>query len=159
VSSTRSTTALYALLRDSMRAFQDPDGNSLDSLDVEIYCGTAPAQPSWAHPYGVCRLVNRSTSGDTHGQRETMSLELQFFGRPRGTAAALVEQAGDVVDGWLLQFRSAVAGLVFSKGRTRDTLPPFADPADREVYQIRIVAALVVWPQLLTQYLSSGVAP
>jgi hypothetical protein len=159
MSDTRSTTGLYAMLRDSMRAFTDPQARSLTTLQVPIYNGTGPSQIDWSHPYGVCRLYNRATSGDTHGQRESMNMELAFFGRPRGTAAALVEQAGDVIDGWLLQYRSAAAGLAFSKGRTRDTLPPFADPADREVYQIRIVASLVVWPQLLTQYLTSGVAP
>jgi hypothetical protein len=152
VSSTRATIDLYGLLRDSALAFVDANGDSLTSLSVPFYCGTAPAEPSWAQPYVVCRLFSRLTSGESHGQRETASLELQVFGRPRGTQAPAVEQVGDILDGWLLQYRSAVAGLVFSKGRSRDTLPTFADPADREVYQIRIVASLVVWPQLLTQY-------
>jgi len=152
MTSTRTTTDLYGLLRDDARAFVDANGDSLASLAIPVYIGTAPQAPDWSKPYVVCRIFNRITTGDTHGQREEASLELQAFGRPRGTQALPVEQVGDILDGWLLQYRNAKAGLVFSKGRQRDTLPTFADPADREVYQIRILAALVVWPQLLTQY-------
>ena len=159
MSSTRTTTDLYGLLRTDALAFADANGDSLTSLAVPFYQITGPSELDWTKPYVVARLMNRITGGESHGQREVASLELQAFGRPRGVMAQRVEQVVDILDGWLLQYRNATAGLVFSKGRSRDTLPPFADPADREVYQIRIVASLVVWPQLLTQYLSSGVAP
>lgn len=152
---TDRTTSLYALLRADAIAFADANGDSLDSLGVPYYNGTGPAAPNWTLPYVVARLFNRQTSGAEHGQRESMSLELQVFGRPRGTQALPVEQVGDILDGWLFQYRSSVAGLVFSKSRSRDTLPTFNDPADREVYQIRIVASLQVWPRLFTQYTPS----
>lgn len=152
MSSTATTAAIYALLRETALAFEDLTGDSLTSLGVPMYIGTGPAAPDWARPYVIMRLFNRTTSGNTHGQREEMQLELQVFGRPRGVQAQPVEQVGDILDGWLLQYRSAVAGLMFSKSRTRDTLPTFSDPADREVYQIRLVAAVTVWSQLFTQY-------
>lgn len=76
-----------------------------------------------------------------------------LYGRPRSQAVT-IEDAADVCDQAMLRYVDSSSGLTFSRERQRDTLPPFIDPADREVVQIRLLYSVKTWPLLLTQYSS-----
>jgi len=117
---------------------------------VRLYSGgwapdTAP------YPYVLARFMNGDSA--TFMLRTPFDLELLLYDRPRAFADDL-EDVADVIDQAMKQFTArdpnGVRGLAFSRGRRRDTLPPFTNPADREVVAIRMVFSLVVYPQFLT---------
>lgn len=147
--STASTDAIATTLRTHLLTFEPaPDAGTLgDVLGERLYRDAAPDSPTY--PYGVMRLINRVVDGAYNGDRESMDLEVQLFHRPR-RATATLETAADRCDIAMQRYADASDGLLFSRERTRDTLPPFPEPADREVVQIRLVYPLVAWPTYLT---------
>lgn len=103
------------------------------------------------YPFAVMRLINRANDRDYDYEKDPLDVEVMFFGRPR-SQAQLMEDCADLADQAMLRWREPTGGLIYSKGRTRDTLPPPVEPADREVVQVRCVYSLAVWPTYLTQY-------
>lgn len=152
---TTSTVAVYEGLRvrllDFVPVAPSPlAGGSLRSRGFKLFAGDfAPDKTDWSGAYGLFRLVGMVTS--TAGLREAGQLEVMLFGRPRKVWDKQLEHYADAIDQAMKQFTDPRAGgLVFSRERSRDTLPPFPAPADREVVQIRLVYALVIYPQYLT---------
>lgn len=155
--STTTTDLLETQLRNKLLDFVPLSGATLRARlgggNGRLWKDGAPDNA--AYPFGVMRLINRLSRGEYNSERETFDLELMLYGRPRTNAAA-VEDAADVADQAMLRYKDASGGaLTFSRARQRDTLPAFADPADREVVQVRLVYGLVVWSVLFTQYSTS----
>lgn len=116
-----------------------------DNIDGRATGSTAPT--AW----GVLRLKNRRLGGD-HGERELMELEVMLYGRPQNQRA-LLEGIADRMDQAMLRYSDRTSGLVGTfPGRTRNTLPPFKEPAASDVVQIMLEYTLVVWPAYLIQY-------
>jgi hypothetical protein len=150
---TSSTAAIYGAFKTRITGFAPVApliGGTLASRNVHWYSGgwapdTAP------YPYVLARFMNGDSS--TFMLRTPVDLELLLYARPRAQAEAL-ENIADVIDQAMKQFTSrdltGSGGLAFSRGRRRDTLPPFSSPADRELVAIRMVFSLVLYPQFLT---------
>lgn len=157
---TTSTGTLAATLRTQLRTFQASGSPTPDTLaDVlkgqGIYVVQGPAQiAAGDYPYGIMRLQSRRRPGEYAGERETMELELQLFGRPRSEQTN-IETYADIADQAMLRYLNGSSGIIFSGSGHRDTLPVMAPPADREVVAVRCVYDLIVWPVYLTQYLGS----
>ena len=156
--STDSTDALFTMLRTKLLSFAPLAGATLMTRlggttlnNARLWKDNIPDNA--AYPLGVMRIINRASSGQYNGERETFNLEIMLYGRPRSQAVA-IEDAADVCDQAMLRYSDSTSGLMFSRERQRDTLPAFADPADREVVQVRLVYSAVVWPRMLTQYSS-----
>lgn len=116
-----------------------------DNIDGRAAGDTSPTV------WGVLRLKNRRQGGD-HGEREVMELEVMLYGRPR-SQKALLEGIADRMDQAMLRYSDRTSGLVGTfPGRTRNTLPPFKEPAASDVVQIMLEYTLVVWPAYLIQY-------
>lgn len=157
--STGTSDALSTQLRNRLLGFipaNPPLGYT--SLNTRLGGATPGAGRLWkdaapdtaAYPFGIMRLINRVSLNE----RERMDLEVVLYGRPRSQAVA-IEDAADLCDAAMLNYRDPTSGLIFSHERQRDTLPPPTDPADREVVQVRLVYSLIVWPILLSQYVTA----
>lgn len=128
-------------------------GGSLRSRGFKLYAsGAVPDAAGWSGAYGILRPMNLLTSAA--GLRVAGDLELMLLARPRNPWGAQLEVYADAVDQAMHNVGSTDAagtrGLFFTRGRSRDTLPPFPDPADREVVQVRLVYGVVVYPRSLT---------
>jgi hypothetical protein len=154
---TDKTTALMALCRTRLLSF-----TTADSIAMSTYLGAGasarlfgtrpPDDVDWTlGVHGFYRLMNRRADGADRGLRETMDLELMLMARPLSQALN-VERAADVADQAMLNWADHSGGLVFCRQRSRDTMVAPDAPMDTEVYTVRCVYPLVVWPQLLTQY-------
>ena len=74
-----------------------------------------------------------------------------LYARPRSQKATL-EGIADRMDQAMYRYRDAASGFAGTIGKTRNTLPPFKEPADSDVVQIMLEYTLVLWPAYLTQY-------
>jgi hypothetical protein len=152
---TSGTAALLKGLQQWLLAFvpKDVPADTLATRLNGIYQVQVPDNAPF--PYGVLRLDNNVSHGAYNADRLTADLELQLYDRPREKLANL-ERSADVADMALLRFTTGSTppgvGVVFGRDRTRNTLPPFPAPADREVCAIRLVFPLTIWPAYLTQY-------
>jgi len=148
---TTSTAGIVKALRAHLLAFDPPgaQGPASAVLADRLYM----AQPdTLAYPYGLIRLMGRTVTPGSHGERETADLEIMLHERPRRLLERL-EGIADAFDQAMQRYTAADAGhtlgIVFSRVRRRDTLPPFSNPADRDVAQIRLVYPLTIWPGFL----------
>jgi hypothetical protein len=151
--SVATTTSTYASLRDKLLAFVPEGGGAPDTLQQRLTGGLWILQPkdTVSYPYGVMRLQDRETDGDYNGDRETLALELQLFGRNRAQQMA-IEAMADTADEALLRFKDVTGGLMFSRSRQRDSIPAGSNPTDHEVVAVRMLYPLVAWPGFLTKY-------
>jgi hypothetical protein len=165
---TDSTTALEAQLRTRLLTFEPLGGlttvaaelGSTESgagADGNLYWDRAPdnldrtmAALSLPLRWGVLRLKNRRSDME-NAEREVVELEVMLYGRPRNQKAVL-EGVADRMDMAMRRYRDASSGFLGSIGKTRNTLPPFKEPADSDVVQIMLEYTLVLWPAYLTQY-------
>ena len=118
------------------RAPDNIDGRATGSTDPTLW--------------GVLRLKNRRSS-DENAEREVAELEVMLYARPRSQKATL-EGIADRMDQAMHRWRDATSGFLGTIGKTRNTLPPFKEPAASDVVQIMLEYTLVVWPAYLTQY-------
>ena len=154
---TRSTGAIYGFFRARILTYDPPDGvgpvgGTLQSLGFKVHSG-GYAPDAAQYPYALIRLMNGVTSDA--GLRVAADLEVMSFARPRVPWGERLEDYADVIDQALLHLAArdgtGVRGFAFTRDRSRDTLPPFPAPADREVVQVRQVFSFACWPQYLTQ--------
>lgn len=126
--SSASTKAIIGTIRTRLLAFVPSGGVTLNTtLGGRVYANGPPEGA--AFPYIVLRLVNQISDG----LRMTADLEAMVFHRPRSKAPQ-AEDIADVADGALLDWHNKTGnGLIFSGERLRDSVAPFADPADREL--------------------------
>jgi hypothetical protein len=167
--STETTVGLEAVLRTRLLEFVPLDGSGsvADELGAtdggsgaagKLFWNRAPdnidgraAGSTDPTAWGVLRLKNRRSGGD-HGERDLMELEVMLYGRPTGQRA-LLEGIADRMDQAMLRYSDRSSGLVGTfPGRTRNTLPPFKEPAASDVVQVMLEYTLVVWPAYLIQY-------
>jgi hypothetical protein len=165
---TESTQSLEATLRTRLLEFEPlggigtvasvlggTDGGS--GADGKLYWDRAPDNidgratgDTSPTAWGVLRLKNRRTTGD-HMERDLMELEVMLYGRPR-SQKALLDGIADRMDQAMLRYTDRSSGVVGAWGRTRQSLPPFKEPAASDVVQIMLEYTLVVWPAYLIQY-------
>lgn len=145
---TTSTASLAKQLRSRLLTYAPPaSAPTLNTMiGGRLYIDRGPDVITFE--YGIMRLINRQISNDYDPVRETPELEIQLYANNASRAQAL-EGMADVCDMAMTDYKDATSGLTFSRGRRRDTLPPFTDPADREIIAIRLVYELVVWPLYL----------
>jgi hypothetical protein len=166
--STESTTGLEAVLRTRLLTFEPLDGSgpvasALGSTqtgagaDGNLYWDRAPdnldrimAEQGDPLRWGVLRLKNwRDIPGQTEGK--LTELEVMLYGRPRSQRATL-QGVADRMDQAMVRWVDAENGVVASSTSTRNTLPPFKEPADSDVVQVMLEYTLRVYPAYLTQY-------
>jgi hypothetical protein len=166
--STESTTGLEAVLRTRLLTFEPLDGSgpvasALGSTqtgagaDGNLYWDRAPdnldrimAEQGDPLRWGVLRLKNwRDIPGQTEGK--LTELEVMLYGRPRSQRATL-QGVADRMDQAMVRWVDADNGVVASSTSTRNTLPPFKEPADSDVVQVMLEYTLRVYPAYLTQY-------
>lgn len=151
-----STVNMGTVIRTRLLTFVPKSGGTLLSklgggtLDTARLWRDAPPDTA-SYPFAVMRLINRVTRREYNFEKEPLDVEIMFYGRPRAQAQ-LIEDCADVADQAMLRWREPIGGLFYSRERSRDTLPPPVEPADREVVQVRCVYSLAVWPTYLTQY-------
>jgi hypothetical protein len=166
--STESTTGLEAILRTRLLTFEPLDGSgtvasALGSTqtgagaDGNLYWDRAPdnldrIMAAQGDPlrWGVLRLKNwRDIPGQSEGK--LTELEVMLYGRPRSQRATL-QGVADRMDQAMVRWVDAESGVVAASTSTRNTLPPFKEPADADVVQVMLEYTLRVYPAYLTQY-------
>jgi hypothetical protein len=166
--STDSTTGLEAVLRTRLLTFEPLDGSgpvasALGSTqtgagaDGNLYWDRAPdnldrIMAAQGDPlrWGVLRLKNwRDIPGQSEGK--LTELEVMLYGRPRSQRATL-QGVADRMDQAMVRWVDAESGVVAASTSTRNTLPPFKEPADADVVQVMLEYTLRVYPAYLTQY-------
>lgn len=154
-----TTRAIYASIRDAILGFV-PEGATPGVATEDVLTGglyiVQPPDNAVA-PYGTIRLQNRNTSGEHQGERDSMDLEVLLWGLASEEQYDL-EDLGDRVDEALLRFRLNSSGVIFGRGRQRDSLPRGTNPTDHNVVGLRLLFPLAVWPQYLTRY-AQGATP
>lgn len=163
--STASTTAIYTLLRERFRLFATPGGDKLTNYlgsgasDADPFrCYDTQAPDNVAYPFVVFRLLGRLRQGDDADIRSTPILEVHVHGWPRSQqgVAGKVELIGDLCEQALTKWVNYDDGLLFAGAATRDAMPIFGAPADRERVMARLLCDLILWPQYLSQYAVSS---
>jgi hypothetical protein len=166
--STESTTELETALRTRLLEFEPLGGigtvaTELGSTasgagqDGNLYWDRAPdnldrimATLGLPLRWGVLRLKNwRDIPGQSEGK--LTELEVMLYGRPRSQRATL-QGIADRMDMAMVRYVDASSGVLASSVSTRNTLPPFKEPADSDVVQIMMEYTLRVYPAYLTQY-------
>lgn len=148
---TTSTELVYATVRQVLIAYVHPDTRvTLEQLlsassEDRVWVRAMPSPAKF--PYVALRL-SRANSGASNSYRERAQLEIQVVGRPE-SQGPLVMSIADLVDAAFLGYKEPTSGLMFSRERTRDTVPQFGEPADKNVVVERLVFDLVIWPLLL----------
>lgn len=147
---TRSTANVYATLRRALLEYVDPiTGHALPDLlkGPHVYVTMVPEDaPSF--PYITIRLTLASDTG-TNSYRQTGTLSVDVIGKP-SRQAVLVEDVADVCDAVLVGYTEPGSGLVLGRGRTRETLPRFTDPADKDIVGVTLSYSLILWPRVST---------
>ena len=151
---TNTTLQILKTIRSAFLDFQPSVSGSVSgTLADRIYINQPP--DNVVFPFVVARLVNNLTTSEFRGDRLTVDAEVTIFDRPRSNTLR-AEGVADQMDGAMTRLRRQdSSGLLMCRSRTRDTIVPSGDPADREVVSIRLVYPLVVWPQYLTQFSGS----
>jgi hypothetical protein len=166
--STESTTGLEAVIRSRLLEFEPLGGigsvaielGSTESgagQDGNLYWDRAPdnldrimATLGLPLRWGVLRLKNwRDIPGQSEGK--LTELEVMLYGRPRSQRATL-QGIADRMDQAMVRWVDAENGVVASSTSTRNTLPPFKEPADSDIVQVMLEYTLRVYPAYLTQY-------
>lgn len=151
---TNATRTVYDALRTRALTYVPPAGGTLQSRGFLLWSGGyAPDQTPPSGGWGLARLINNVTSDS--GLRIAVDYEVMLFARPRKVWAERLEDYADAFDqafhAVVWRDSTGAKGLAFTKnGRSRDTMPIFSDPVDREIVQIRLVYPVVVWPRYLT---------
>lgn len=151
---TDSTTDLYDRILDHLIAFTDGVTTVASLIGAgaaaRLYPGAPPEFATWPGTYAVVRFINNDTSDFGSGDRFDFDIEIMIFARPRSKARE-AEKLADLFDMALLRYTvgSAVDGLIYVTGRTRDTLPPGTGDVDREVVQLRQLFSAFTWPMYL----------
>lgn len=152
---TNSTVQLYASIRQALLDYESPQGERLARFTGDpprVYVRAAPDRVVF--PYLTLRLT-RTSLASFNGYRETALLEVQAIGKP-DAQLPLVESAMDLVDQCLTAYTAPANGLVVGRSRTRNTVPPFTDPADSTVVGVIATYDLFLWPTVLTSRAVGG---
>jgi hypothetical protein len=166
--STESTTGIEAVIRTRLLTFEPLGGATTvaDELgstasgagqDGNLYWDRAPdnidrlmLDLGLPLRWGVMRLKNwRDIPGQSEGK--LTELEVMLYGRPRSQRATL-QGIADRMDQAMVRYVDAENGVVAASTSTRNTLPPFKEPADSDVVQVMLEYTLRVYPAYLTQY-------
>lgn len=148
--STASSDDIYATLRNALLNYESSNGQqSVKQLcdgREPVYVNRAPDSP--AFPYITLRL-DRVSLPAYNGYREEFMFEVQVLGKP-SSQMRLVEQLADVVDAVFFGYLESGSGLMFSRSRSRTSLPMFNAPADKEVVGVVMRFTIKAWPRVLT---------
>jgi hypothetical protein len=153
-----SNLAVVRTIRSRLLTFQPRGGGAtaaarLGTLtgagaDGKLYLDGVP--DSTTYPYSTMSIDWDATDGYS-GYRLGGMLELMTYHKPRAQLA-IISPIADCYDEALLEWVETSGGFFGSRLLSRRTLPPFPEPADRELVVIRQVFSVAVWPEYLTQY-------
>jgi hypothetical protein len=148
---TSSTYGIYGTLRRALLEYVDPiNGQSIASLTggrSPVYV-VANHEQTPVYPYLTLRLTMVSDTG-TNSYRQTANLEVMVLGKPAAQAVT-VEALADLCDAALTGYTEMSSGVMCGRGRTRQTVPRFDDPADRDVVAVMLDYTLFLWPRTTT---------
>lgn len=156
------TTKLYGAIRTRLLTY-DPLGSEPALSHASLLNGrlyTLEAPDDAVSPFAVQRLQSRRTGpGDDGRLRERGELEMQVFGRPR-SALLLIERIADIMEEALHGWNVDTDGLLTIRSMvSRETLPPFQSPENREIVRVRVVWGYTWWPLYRTQLANASGAP
>jgi hypothetical protein len=146
--STLSMAAFYAMLRNQVLDYVDPDGYTNRAAVTDLYRLSAPDNAS--APYGVLSIKSPQSVADQNHLKLAADVEVMWFGRPRKTQPD-IEALGDRTVQALLTFRNHTSGLTYFSSATSESLPAFSAPADRELVQVRVLARVQSWPRFISR--------
>jgi hypothetical protein len=157
---TDSRDALMDAARERLETYQS--GGDLKSLAERLPGGVrrANAVPDTnPFPYAALRLINGRQATDNQ-LRYHVDLECFLFGHGRTDAVMReLEASATIVERALNSWRDTAGGLFSCRVTDTDDVPPFDEPADKEVVQIRVIAHLRLYPHWLAQDAAGYVAP
>ena len=122
-------------------------GTVREMIGTRIYVAHVP--DNTAYPFVVVRLQSFKTDQTYSDLRATGQLEVTVFARPR-TKAEDAEELTDRILQALVGYSNASRGFVFGTSYTRQTLPMFSEPGDKDVYALRVLFDFACWPLFLT---------
>jgi hypothetical protein len=149
---TVSTAAIEDAIRARVLAFADPLGAVVgDYIGTRLYIDAPPATVTF--PHAVMRYLPTFQDPDMSEERIQAELEIQVYGRTDAQRLR-VKAVGDLIEQAFLRWRhnDSGDGLIFTRTRLRQPLPPASAPADSEVSGERHLISLVVWPHFLLQH-------
>lgn len=153
--STVSWNAIEDTIRDRLLTWANVNGVTLASvLTGGLWIQAAPIGPQ-PGLWGTFRIIGAETGLTGISGRDTFVVEVMLIGRP-SDKMPLLNLCADLCDGAMLGWIDSTSGLLFTRKRQRDTVPPFDDPADREVRQIRLLYPFVAWPRYLNDPLTDS---
>lgn len=156
------TTKLYGQIRTRLLTYDpvgsDPALSHTSLLNGRLY--TLESPDTAAYPFAIQRLQSRRTGpGDDGRLRERGELEVQVFGRPR-SALLSVERIADIMEEALYGWSTDADGLLTIRSMvSRETLPAFQSPENREIVRVRVVWSYTWWPLYRTQLATASGAP
>jgi len=155
-----NTSLLYGHLRQRILDF-DPSGQDMPlrvTLGARLF--TLEPPDNALYPFVTQRLRFRSTgTGDDARLREQSEIVFMIYGRPRASLAT-VERIADIIEESLLHYNTTAVGPLTIRGVvSRETLPAFQSPENREIVQVRLVLSLTWWPTYRSQLATASGAP
>lgn len=157
--STATTNALHVLIRNRLLS-GSYGGVTVTSLlgtgnAARLYQAGIPEGDAVTRPYPYAEMLvfnDLTTESFGDGIRSTFDLEVTVWDRPR-TQITRARTLADLFDNALIGYTFAAAneGFLTFTGRSRDTLPQGSGDVDREVVQIRLLYAAVMWSQMLAR--------
>ena len=98
--------------------------------------------------------------GDDARLREASELLVMLYDRPRAKLAAL-ERVADIVEESLLHYNTdtGIGHLTVRGVVSRETLPVYTSPENREIVSVRVVISLTWWPLYRSQLAVASGAP
>lgn len=147
--STASTNLLLATLRNVLLSFSMPGSTTTarDMIGESLYQDKVP--DSKTYPYGVMNLSTEN-NGRGHGLRVEAQLEVMLHSRTSASKET-VNDVADLFDQAMTFYVSNTVGLTFATGKSRTTVPVSGEPINAETVTVRLVYALVLWPDYLTR--------
>lgn len=151
--SSDSLGAVYGTLRTRIIAYPGVSAILGAGDTARLYRDRPPDFSAWPGTHGVMRITGEETR-DFNQELVTATLEVMLFARPL-SAVPQLRTLSDLVLQALRLFTDATDGsdpdgdgAVMVRRLRRDTIPTGGD-ADRQVSQIRVMAALEMYPAYL----------
>lgn len=157
---TTSTTSILQTIRSRLLTFVPSGSSTLATLlgstssgagsDGKLYLVQAPDNITGF--YGVMRVLDMPQEGLDGGAMVRGMVELILYGRPRSQQSAVERMADVATEAWTNWLYTEVTGncIAARDVDNRISMPPFGEPADRELVAVRLLLRFMATPSFLT---------